>query len=47
MSSESDRTSSQVTHGVRSFKEGHFMWDAAGNQTDEPGDIIWHNLLKS
>ncbi len=36
----------QVTREVRPFKEEHFSWDAAGNQTDRPGDIVWHNLLK-
>ncbi len=36
----------QVTREVRPFKEEHFTWDAAGNQTDKPGDIVWHNLLQ-
>ncbi|WP_193323321.1 RHS repeat-associated core domain-containing protein [Erwinia endophytica] len=36
----------QVTREVRLYKEEHFSWDAAGNQTDKPGQIVWHNLLQ-
>ncbi|WP_158785233.1 DUF6531 domain-containing protein, partial [Pantoea sp. BAV 3049] len=36
----------QVTREVRPFKEEHFSWDAAGNQTDKPGQVVWHNLLQ-
>jgi len=36
----------QITREVRPFKEAHFSWDAAGNQTDKPGQVVWHNLLQ-
>ncbi|MFG6076004.1 RHS repeat-associated core domain-containing protein [Erwinia sp. OPT-41] len=35
----------QVTREVRTYKEEHFSWDAAGNQTDSPGETVWRNLL--
>ncbi|WP_414147499.1 RHS repeat-associated core domain-containing protein [Erwinia sp. BNK-24-b] len=35
----------QVTREVRAYKEEHFSWDAAGNQTDRPGETVWRNLL--
>ncbi|MCX8964238.1 type IV secretion protein Rhs [Erwinia psidii] len=36
----------RITHEVRSLREEHFSWDAAGNQTGSAGEVVWHNLLQ-
>jgi RHS repeat-associated protein len=36
----------QITGAVQPHNTEHFSWDPAGNQTDKPGQLVWHNLLQ-
>jgi len=36
----------QVTRRLRPQQEERFHYDPAGNRTDAPGQVVWHNLLQ-
>jgi RHS repeat-associated protein len=36
----------QVTHRIGAEREERFHYDPAGNRTDTPGQVVWHNLLR-